>query len=241
MEDITKTGPVGLEGMKGLNQSPSASSQYFENLMRMSTSQLSGAYMPSASEDVGVQLGQAGYGDSSYDEAVSTMSQLEDLNELRAQEQPWYSKVINGLAKGVVLAGTTFLDGTVGLLIGAGQGIANLTDDDPNTGFWGGLWDNDFSKAMQKTNENFEQWLPNYYTQEEKNSPWYENIFTANFLGDKFIKNLGFSVGAIYSGGVFSKALKATKLPQIMGAVTKSAEMPAMVTSTVGATISAVN
>ena len=241
MEDITKTGPVGLTGLKGLNQSPSASSQYFQNLQRMTTQQLSTVYLPEAQENVGVQLGQAGYGDSTYDEAATRLTQVEDLNELRAQEQPWYSQVVNGLAKGVVLALTTFLDGTVGLLVGAGQSIANLNDDDPNTGFWSGLWDNDFSKAMQKTNENFEQWLPNYYTQEEKNSPWYENIFTANFLGDKFIKNLGFSVGAIYSGGVWSKALKATKLPEIIGAVSKSSEMPAMVTSTVGATISAVN
>ena len=241
MEDITKTGPVGLKGLKGLNQSPSASSQYFQNLQRMSAQQLSTVYLPEVQENVGVQLGQAGYGDSTYDEAATRLTQVEDLNELRAQEQPWYSQVVNGLAKGVVLALTTFLDGTVGLLVGAGQGIANLTDDDPNTGFWSGLWDNDFSKAMQRTNENFEQWLPNYYTQEEKNSPWYENIFTANFLGDKFIKNLGFSVGAIYSGGVWSKALKATTLPEIIGAVSKSSEMPAMVTSTVGATISAVN
>ena len=241
MEDITKTGPVGLEGMNGLNQSPSTYSQYFENLGRMSTSQLSRAYMSPASEDVGVQLAEAGYGSSSYDDAVTSMTQLEDLNELRAQEQPWYAQVASGLAKGAILAGTTFLDGTIGLLMGTGQGIANLADDDPNTGFLSGLWDNDFSKAMQKINEDSEKWMPNYYTQEEQNSPWYENIFTSNFIGDKFIKNLGFSVGAIYSGAVASKILKVTKLPQILGAITESTEMPAMITSTVGATISAVN
>lgn len=241
MEDITKTGPVGLEGLKGLNQSPSASSQYFQNLQRMSVGELSRAYMSKATENVGVQLGKAGYGDSTYDDAISRMTQVEEIGELRAQEQPWYAQVAAGLTKGLILAATTFLDGTIGLLVGAGQGIANMNDGDPNTGFWSGLWDNDFSKAMQKTNENFEQWLPNYYTQEEQNNPWYKNIFTANFLGDKFIKNLGFSVGAIYSGGVWSKALKATKLPEIIGAVAKSSEMPTMITSTVGATISAVN
>lgn len=91
MEDITKTGPVGLQGMKGLNQSPSASSQYFQNLQRMSVSQLSRAYLPKAEENVGVQLGQAGYGDSTYDEAATRLTQVDDLNELRAQEQPWYA------------------------------------------------------------------------------------------------------------------------------------------------------
>lgn len=91
MEDITKIGPVGLKGLKGLNQSPSASSQYFQSLQRMSAQQLSTVYLPKAQENVGVQLGQAGYGDSTYDEAATRLTQVEDLNELRAQEQPWYA------------------------------------------------------------------------------------------------------------------------------------------------------
>ena len=57
-----------------------------------------------------------------------------------------------------------------------------------------------------------ETWLPNYYTEAEKNNSWWQNAFTANFIGDHFLKNTGFMVGALFSGiatsGVLSKAMK---------------------------------
>ena len=94
---------------------------------------------------------------------------------------------------------------------------------------------------MQSVNEWSEEVLPNYYTKAELEQPWYENVFSANFLGDKFIKNLGFTIGAFYSGGVTAAGLKATKLPQLIGAIAKSSKAPAIVNTAVGATVSAVN
>lgn len=94
---------------------------------------------------------------------------------------------------------------------------------------------------MQSVNEWSEEALPNYYTRDEQEEPWYENIFTANFIGDKFIKNLGFSVGAFYSGNITAAGLKASKLPQLIGAIKNSSKAPAIVNSAVGATISSVN
>ena len=166
------------------------------------------------------------YGESGYN--------YEAMSDTRAENQPWYAQVGAGLAKGAVLAGTTFLDGTIGLV----TGIATAASE----GRWSGLWDNDFSRAMQSVNEEMEKVLPNYYTQEEQERPWYENIFTANFLGDKFLKNLGFSVGAIYSGKVWTAPLTlGGKLSQAIGLVAKTSKAPAMVNSTIGAGISAVN
>ena len=183
------------------------------------------------------------FGESSYDPDLINQTDLDVMqnnpNEIRALNQPWYAKVTNGLAKGVILAGTTFLDGTVGLVTGIDEAF--------NRKGWSGLWDNDFSRLMQTVNEISEQELPNYYSTQETEEPWYENVFTANFLGDKFIKNLGFTVGAFYSGGVFSAALKATKIPQLMGTLAKAAkfakasEVPKMVLSGTGAAMSAVN
>ena len=188
---------------------------------------------PSTSEEVGIELADKGYGQSIYDEDINFVSQADDLNEVRAIEQPWYAQLGAGLAKGAVLTGTTFLDGTVGLVLGAGTAI--------NEGRWSGLWDNDFSKAMQSVNEWSEEALPNYYTRDEQEEPWYETIITAHFIGDKFIKNLGFSVGAFYSGNITAAGLKASKLPQLIGAIKNSSKAPAIVNSTVGATISSVN
>lgn len=230
-QDITKTGPVGLKGLKGLNRVPEMGE--FELSVLGGTRALQQSLAPSTSEEVGIELADKGYGQSVYDEDINFVSQANDLNEVRAIEQPWYAQLGAGLAKGAVLTGTTFLDGTVGLVLGAGTAI--------NEGRWSGLWDNDFSKAMQSVNEWSEETLPNYYTRDEQEEPWYENIFTANFIGDKFIKNLGFSVGAFYSGNITAAGLKASKLPQLIGAIKNSSKAPAIVNSAVGATISSVN
>lgn len=241
--DITKTGPVGYKSLqaqnyaqfddidKFINESQSrilsraSQSDPYRDIQQMVESPLARTNTP--------------WGESIWDNKTANQADFENLGDVRAENQPWYAKIGAGLAKGVILAGTTFLDGTIGLVLGA------ITKAHENR--WSGLWDNDFSKFMQTVNEASEQLLPNYYSTQETEEPWYENVFTANFLGDKFIKNLGFTVGAFYSGGVFSAALKATKIPQLMGTLAKAAkfakasEVPKMVLSGAGAAMSAVN
>lgn len=238
--DITKSGPMTFRDLQKANQKPytnlSPEFQSFSEGIGAATAPTS-LYDARAHGEQMVASQLEGtptpWGESMFDEATATEEQFQNLGDIRAENQPWYAKVGAGLAKGAVLAGTTFLDGTIGLVVGAGTAISE--------GRWSGLWDNDFSKAMQSVNERSEEVLPNYYTRAEQEQPWYENIFTANFLGDKFIKNLGFTVGAFYSGGVTAAGLKVTKLPQLIGAIAKSSKAPAMVNTAVGATISAVN
>ena len=238
--DITKSGPMTFRDLQQANQEP------YTNLSPefQSFSMNVGAHTaPTSLYDArahGEQMVESSlrnsatpWGESMFDEPTATEAQFQELGDIRAENQPWYAQIGAGLAKGAVLAGTTFLDGTIGLLLGAGTAIYE--------GRWSGLWDNDFSKAMQSVNEWSEQVLPNYYTKAEQEQPWYENIFTANFLGDKFIKNLGFTVGAFYSGGVTSAGLKVTKLPQLIGAIARSSKAPAIVNSAIGAVTSAVN
>ena len=71
-------------------------------------------------------------GSSKYDTEVESLTDLEDLNEFRAQTQPWYDQIANGALKMVTTAATTFVDGTLGTLMGLGTGVANLMDDDPS-------------------------------------------------------------------------------------------------------------
>lgn len=167
------------------------------------------------------EVGFVGVGDSMYDEGITSMTQLDNLANTRGEMQPWYAQIGAGLAKGAVLAGTTFADGIIGTIVGLGNAAA--------TGTFSGFWDNPFSNAMQQVNEWSESALPNYYTDAEQNDPWYENIFSANFIGDKFLKNLGFAVGAAYSGKISAGA--ASRLPGLnkarqafKGAVTASGE-----------------
>lgn len=237
--DITKSGPMTYRDLQEANQEQYNLSPEFQSFSMNVGANTAPTSLYDArahgEQMVASQLENTAtpWGESMFDEPTATEAQFQELGDIRAENQPWYAQIGAGLAKGAILAGTTFLDGTLGLLFGAGTAIEE--------GRVSGLWDNDFSKAMQSINEWSEQALPNYYTKAEQEQPWYENIFTANFLGDKFIKNLGFTVGAFYSGGVTAAGLKATKLPQLIGAIAKSSKAPAIVNSAVGATISAVN
>ena len=242
-KDITKTGPVALKGLPGLNKKQLGDTLGdFEKSALLDTDSMLRSVTPSTQRNVGLELASQGYGDSSYDDNLQFASQAEDLNEVRAIKQPWYAQIGAGVAKGAVLAGTTLLDGTFGLLFGGVEaGIRASDDKSTASDIIAGMWDNDFSRALQTINEKSEELLPNYYTKDETEQPWYNNIFTANFLGDKFIKNLGFTVGAFYSGMVGASVLKASKIPQLIGTLTKLSEAPALVTSGIGSVISAVN
>lgn len=204
--DVTKTGPQSYRDLQKANEAAyqsAASESMFSNMKAphgyVQPSDViyeGGEYSPLYKQSKGEDT----YGSSIWDKPSVNEEEYQNLADIRAENQPWYAQIGAGLAKGAILAGTTFLDGTLGLLFGAGTAISEDR--------WSGLWDNDFSKAMQSVNEWSEQALPNYYTREEQEQPWYENIFTANFLGDKFIKNLGFTVGAFYSGGLESAGVR---------------------------------
>lgn len=219
-EDITKTGPVGLKGLKGIGQQQQAElSDYSRAIRSMSGRSLAQIFAPDAEVPVGMQLAVAGYGESTYDDAIQNVSQLEDIQDIRAQEQPWYAQLGAGIGKGVALAGTTFLDGTVGLVTGIVEGIGAKISGDS----WGDsvakLWHNEVSDGLANLNKNLEEWLPNYRTYEELENPWYKNLGTMNFWADNVIKNLGFTVGAFYSGRAWNKALEAVgALKGTMGA-----------------------
>lgn len=222
----------GISGLKGLNTTEGIN-RYLDELGYSRSIPEYKMRKAASPEPIIQEVGEVGVGDSYFDRGITSLTQLQDLENTRGELQPWYSQISNGLAKGAVLAGTTFLSGTLGLLFGAKTAIEE--------GRWSGLWDNPFDKALQSVNEWAEEALPNYYTREEQEGPWYDNIFTANFIGDKFIKNLGFTVGAFYGGNLISKTLKSTGLPQIIGAITKSSKAPKLVTSGVGAVASAAN
>ena len=233
IQDPSTQGTGGLRGLDGINRLRERGINIDTSILGLARDYRGTMQEINRTATPRQDIGFVGVNDSMFDEDITSATQLDNLANTRGELQPWYAQIGAGLAKGVILAGTTFLDGTLGLVLGGAQAIAE--------GRGSALWDNPFSKAMQSINEWSEEALPNYYTDAERNEPWYENIFTANFLGDKFIKNLGFTVGAFYGGGVTAAGLKATKLPQIIGAVTKSSRAPAIVTSGVGATISAVN
>lgn len=200
VEDYSRT---GLQGLPGLNARKEPTDM---DLLKAVGIGVGGKAFntqnrPMMDEAVGNELGRLGVGNSSYDEDIQTMSEAQNIDNFRGENQSGLTQVGNGLLKMTTTALTTLADGTIGALYGVGQGIYNLADNDEKTGFWQGMWNNDFNKAMSSIQENMEEIAPNYYTDEQRNSPWYSaaNILSANFLGDKLLKNAGFTIGALAS------------------------------------------
>ena len=210
IQDPSTQGTGGLRGLDGINRLRERGINIDTSILTLAKDYRGTMQEINRAATPRQDIGFVGVNDSMFDENITSASQLDNLANTRGELQPWYAKIGAGLAKGVVLAGTTFLDGTLGLVLGAGQAIAE--------GRGSALWDNPFSKAMQSINEWSEKALPNYYTDAELNRPWYENIFTANFLGDKFIKNLGFTVGAFYSGGLEAAGIRGLGKLAVSGA-----------------------
>lgn len=207
--DVTKTGPQSYRDLQKSNEAAyksAASESIFANVKspRGYIQPSDTIYEGGEQSSIYTQSqGKDYYGNSIFDEPYINEEDFNNLENVRANNQPWYSQIGAGFAKGAVLAGTTFLDGTVGTIVGA----LNIADK----GKFSAFWDNDFGKAMSSVNEWAEQYLPNYRTEEEAlndaNGEWYKNVFTANWWGDKFIKNLGFTAGAFATGSLVSSAL----------------------------------
>ena len=198
VEDYSKT---GLRGIPGLNMRKEPSDEDFLKSVGIGVGGqgMNQLNRPMMDEPVGLELARLGVGDSVYDEDIQTMSEAQNIQNFRGENQSGLMQIGNGLLKMTTTALTTLADGTIGALYGLGQGISNLADDNEKTGFWEGMWNNDFNKAMSYVQEQMEEIAPNYYTDEQRNSPWYSaaNILSANFLGDKLLKNAGFTIGAL--------------------------------------------
>jgi hypothetical protein len=128
-------------------------------------------------------------------------------------------KAVNSIGKGLLLTGSTFLQGTVGLVAGL---VAAGKD-----GRLASFYDNDFNRGIDAVNKKAEEeWMPNYESQSYRDANWYSpsKIFSANFLFEGIVKNLGFAAGAALSGGVYAAALKSLPLTARLFSIGKSAE-----------------
>lgn len=223
-KNITETGPKALRGVRNPDLYPSQSlglssaelQGIKDNLARAKYANYNAAHGHLGYQGLNDQSlytpqidPNLDYGSSTYDEGVLVDANQQDIDNQRAENQSTLAKAAAGITKGIILAGTTFVDGTAGLLVGLGQGISNALDGDKDTSFSQGFWDNSITKLMGELNNVAEKELVNYRTEEEINGPWYswDNLTSANFIFDTVIKNMGFTVGAALAGGIYTKAI----------------------------------
>lgn len=205
-DDIRETGPVGIKGLKGLNQQqaeePSFSPDHYINL--------SNAYAKGSTGPVYTDLStineydssspMENWGKSSYDERIlnapMTSGQIQDT---RYENQSSLDVLANGVAKMLGTAATTFVSSLVGLPYGAVQAAVQ--------GRASALWDNDVTQALGDFDDWLENNFTNYQSEEQKQQKWYQRMTDANWWADNVIKNVGFQLGAAASAAVGAGAL----------------------------------
>ena len=186
--------------------------------------------------DYSREASEAGWGGSRFD--VGTFEPGMDLENSRAIQQSSGSKILNGAVKGGIVAATTAVETVAGVIDGLLEGTVELGRQalsgegvDMSTVVGRGV-NNFTARTMADIQKLSEEWFPNYRTAVERSDKyqdeWYKHIFTANFIGDSFLKNFGFTVGAIGGGALWSKALsaglKATQANKLLKGVVAAAE-----------------
>ena len=108
--------------------------------------------------------------------------------QLYADNQSTMQKAYNGVVKMAGTAGTTFVNGTAGTVYGILESA--------RTQKLSSFYNNDLTNYLNNVNTEMEDTYAHYKTEREIKGDWWEpsNLFTANFLFDNVIKNLGFSI-----------------------------------------------
>ena len=221
--DIRKTGPQGYKQLQAMNDLSGVSQDaldFMDNLEKQYP--LDTEYNPMKEFPIEVQSSVGNFGESMWDPDNLNLEAVSRIGDIRANNQWAIAKLGAGIGKGLVLAGTTFLDGTLGLAYGIGDATLSAVDGNGFRASLSKLWDNDVSNALAEINNASEELMPNYRTEAEQNNPWYKNLGTMNFWADSFIKNMGFTVGAMYSGKLWAAPLNLMKVPAIAGEITGS-------------------
>ena len=151
------------------------------------------------SQEIGeIGLLHKDYGESYYDKYASNVSDLEDLNEVRAREQGTVATLGSGLGRFTVETLNTGIGNIVGTAVGIVQGIANLRDNDPNTGFWQGMWHNSVTKIQDSIRQWANELMPVYTSKSEQEMGFLRSILTDSFWAEQ-MASAGFTSGMLLS------------------------------------------
>lgn len=236
MEDYINEDPrrVGTSGLSGIN-TKEGQRRYAEQL-GIPTSP--NEYKIAASTQYGREeqpMYTEGYGNYRVDRKINDPNIItSNLENERGEMQSSFSQIVNGTAKSAVLA-TTTIGNTLGtFFVGIPEAIAE--------GDFSRVYDNEITRAMKAVNDWSEEVAPNFYTDDEKEHPLaLRNLLSANTLGDKFIKNLGFSVGSAIVGMGAGAAINGiSSIPKIAGLVANASGATKSTATLLGAMLSAV-
>ena len=140
-------------------------------------------------------------------------------DQARAEEQSTFNRIGNALVNNAVIAGTTAISGTIGLLYGAVDALANQE--------LSRLYDNPVNREMLEWQEAAAQAAPNYYKKGYEESSIWKKLGTSMFWAD-LIKNIGYTEGmmipAMLTGGALAGTPAAVQMigSSLAGAVSEA-------------------
>ncbi len=140
-----------------------------------------------------------GFGTSGNERNLS-VGNIENIEDLRGENQATWDKVGNGAAKFVGKTALRTLGGFVTPFYGLGAMMANRKAS--------AFYDNDFSNWLNQKEEELNEALPNYRTDEEKNS-FTESVTGVNFYADSLLDGASFALAAYLSGSGIAKGIGA--------------------------------
>lgn len=160
------------------------------------------SYKPFSVESQGTNVGQYFDNDSKYDEYLGNLDAVRrgetTIEDLRAESQTGLDMAVNAVANNLVIAGTTAISGTVGLV----DGIFTALSEGNIEGMWNNTTTNWASRMQEKTREA----LPIHRGQDYQNKTIGQKLGTGIFWAD-LVQNLGFTEGMLLPGIGVSKLL----------------------------------
>lgn len=106
------------------------------------------------------------YGESTYDEDITNITQLKNIEDTRANIQPFIDKVGAGLGTFAAKTVTATAGGLGSLLYGVPKAIID--------GEFNHIYNNDFNKWLDKSNESIDDTFKVYMSDSERNGSFFD-------------------------------------------------------------------
>ncbi len=135
-----------------------------------------------------------------YDNVIGGTNNEERFAKAEGTGEKW----LNGITKLFGKTTTAVVGGTVGSVVGI--------IDWAKTGSFEASYNNGFNDWLDDLNTKMDYKLPNYYTEQEKDNSFLQNMGTANFWANDVLGGASFTVGAIISEGLWAWATGGTSL-----------------------------
>lgn len=133
--------------------------------------------------------------DSKYDKYLGDIPEAynrgETIEDLRASKQSGWDMLGNALANNLVIAGTTAVSGTLGLVDGI---FESIVEGDPSK-----LWDNKINNWAVETQDRAREAMPIYRSKDYEESSLIGKLGSGIFWAD-LLQNLGYSEGMLIPG-----------------------------------------